>query len=42
LFVNGNKGPREVVSNSGDVKIYFNRILDRRMYAMRSRTSGDD
>ncbi len=42
MFVNGKKGPREVVSNSGDVRIYFNTILDRRVNDMRSRTSGDD
>ncbi len=42
LFVSGKTGPREVVSKSGDVKIYFKRILDLRMNETGSRPSGDD
>ena len=42
LFVNGKTGPREVVSKSGDVKIYFKRILDLRMNESGKRPSGDD
>ncbi len=42
LFVNGKMGPREVVSKSGDVKIYFKRILDLRMKELGRAPSGDD
>ena len=42
LFVNGKTGPREVVLKSGDVKIYFKRILDLRMNEKGKRPSGDD
>lgn len=42
LYVTGKTGPREVVSKSGDVKIYFKRILDLRMNESGKRPSGDD
>jgi integrase len=42
LVVNGKTGPREVVSKSGDVKIFFNRTPDLRMNEIGSRQSGND
>lgn len=42
LYVTGKTGPREVVPKSGDVNIYFKRILELRMKEMSTRPSGED